>query len=89
MFSFIRRSLRNQLVFWFVVLTVLFGIPFVLGYVGMQRMRREVLPMFEGLVMQERNTEKSYSMMQQYYLTHDETQYDRVTKAIDSRSTSQ
>lgn len=84
MFSFIRRSLRNQLVFWFVVLTVLFGIPFVLGYVGMQRMRREVLPMFEGLVMQERNTEKSYSMMQQYYLTHDETQYDRVTKAIDS-----
>lgn len=84
MFSFVKKSLRNQLVFWLVVLAVLFGIPFVLGYVGMQRMRHEVLPMFEGLVMQERNTEKSYSMMQQYYLTHEATRYDRVTKAIDS-----
>lgn len=83
MFSFVRKSLRNQLIFWLVVLAVLFGIPFVLGYVGMQRMRHEVIPLFEGLAMQERNTEKSYNMMQQYYLTHDNQQYEEAMESID------
>lgn len=82
MLAFIRKSLRNQLIFWLVLMAVLFSIPFVLGYVGMQQMRQEVLPMFKGLILQERNTEMSYSLLQGYYLTHDEAQYELAMQSI-------
>lgn len=82
MLSFIGKSLRNQLIFWLVLMAVLFSVPFVLGYVGMQRMRHEVLPMFKGLILQERNTAMSYSLLQGYYLTHSDEQYDRAVQFI-------
>lgn len=82
MFSFIRKSICNQLIFWLVLMAVLFGIPFALGFLGMQGMRNEILPMFKGLVMQERNTEMSYSLLQGYYLTHEEQQLELAMQSI-------
>lgn len=87
MLSLIRKSLRNQLIFWLILLAVLFSVPFLLGYAGTQRMRDEVLPIFKGLLSQDRNTEKSYSLLQGYYLTHEEEQYEQTMQSISKMQT--
>gem|GEM_PF-5421802 len=83
MFKFIQRSLRNQLIFWLVLLTVLFGVPFMLGYAWMQKLRANLPPLYKGLSVQERNSEMSYSALMQYYVVHEERQYEASLQAVE------
>ena len=83
MFKFIQRSLRNQLIFWLVLLTVLFGVPFMLGYAWMQRLRANLPPLYKGLAVQERNSEMSYSALMKYYVVHEEHQYEASLQAVE------